>query len=58
MKESVSKGHILYDSIYSEKDKNIEKGLLLSTDFYDKNLSIKNLVDDLFMKNKVFIKII
>lgn len=24
MKESVSKGHILYDSIYSEKDKNIE----------------------------------
>ena len=25
MKESVSKGHMLYDSIYPEKDKHIER---------------------------------
>jgi len=39
-------------NIKVKKDLSIESGMMLSTEIYDKNLSFKNIVDDLFVKNQ------
>lgn len=35
-----------------KKDLSIDEGMILSTDVYDKNLSLKNIVDELYSKNQ------
>ena len=35
-----------------KKDLSINQGMILSTDVYDKNLSLKNIVDELYNKNQ------
>lgn len=35
-----------------KKDLSINQGIILSTDVYDKNLSLKNIVDELYNKNQ------
>jgi hypothetical protein len=35
-----------------KKDLSINQGMILSTDVYDKNLSLRNIVDELYNKNQ------